>query len=98
MLLKRLQTPFQTLEMLTDRLAQADSWTLKVDTHKETGKLFQVTLQGQGSNANIRKAEDKGQVAARKLHISSSCWNNKKSIPKVSPDSASLALLCEVEN
>lgn len=57
--------------MLTDRLAQADSWALKVDTHKETGELFQVTLQGQGSNANIRKAEDKGQGTARRPSISS---------------------------
>lgn len=97
MLLKRLQTPFRTLEMLTDRLAQADSWALKVDTHKETGKLFQVTLQGQGSNANIRKAEDKGQVAVRKPYISSSYWLINH-IQKVSPDSPSLSLLCEVEN
>lgn len=97
MLLKRLQTPSQTLEILIDRLAQADSWALKVDTHKEAGKLFQVTLQGQGSNANIRKAGDKGQVAARKPYISSSRWLINH-IQKVSPDSFSLALLCEVEN
>lgn len=70
MFLKRLQTPSQTLEILIDRLAQANSWALKVDTHKETGKLFQVTLQGQASNANIRKDEDEGRVAARKaLHF-----------------------------
>lgn len=97
MLLKRRQTPSQTLEILIDRLAQADSWAVKVDTHKETAKLFQVTLQGQGSNANIRKAEDKGQVAARKPCIPLSCWLINH-ILKVSPDSLSLALLCEVEN
>lgn len=73
MLLQRLQTPSQTLEILIDRLTQADSWALKVDTHKETSKLFQVTLQGQSSNANTGKAEDKGQVAARTPSISLSC-------------------------
>lgn len=82
--------------MLIDTLAQADSWALKVDTHKETGQLVRVTLQGQGSGANIRKAEDKGQVAARKPSISSNCWLINH-IQIVSPDSPSLALLCEVE-
>lgn len=66
MLLNRLQTPSRTLEILIDKLAQTDSWALKVVTHKEAGKSFQVTLQGQGSNANMRKAKDKGQVATRK--------------------------------
>lgn len=97
MFLKRLQTPSQTLEILIDRLAQADSCALKVDTHKETSKLFQVTLQGQGSNANIRKAEDRGQVAARKPSISLNCQLINH-IQKLSPVSLSLALLCEVEN
>lgn len=73
MLLNRLQTPSHTLKILIDRLAQADIWALKVDTHKETGELFQVTLQGQGSNANIRKAEDEGQVAAREPYSALSC-------------------------
>ena len=97
MLLQRLHTPFRTLEILTDRLAQADSWALKVDTQKEAGKLFQVTLQGQGSNANIRKAADRGQVAARKPSISSNCWliNHFQKYQQIPP---SLALLSEVEN
>ena len=97
MLLQRLHTPFQTLEILTDRLAEADSWALKVDTQKEAGKLFQVTLQGQGSNANLRKATDRGQVAARKPSISSNCWliNHFQKYPRFPP---SLALLSEVEN
>ena len=98
MLLRGLQTPPQTLEILIDRRAQAGSWALKVDTHKETGKLFQVTLQGQGSNANIRNAEDKGQAAARKPSLSLSC-RLINHIQTVSPDSCSLVLLlCEVEN
>lgn len=68
-----------------------------MDTHKEIGKLFQVTLQGQGSNANIRKAEDKGQVVARRPYISLNCLLINH-IPKESPNPLSLALLCEVEN
>lgn len=83
MLLQRLHTPFRTLEILLDRLAEADSCALKVDTQKEAGKLFQGTLQGQGSNANIRKAADRGQVAARKpLHFLELLVN--KSFSKVS--------------
>lgn len=73
MLFNGLQTPSQTLEILIDRPAQTDSQALKVDTHKEIGKLFQVTLQGQGSNANIERAENTGQVAARKPHSPDSC-------------------------
>lgn len=69
MFLKRLQTPSQTLEILIDILAQADSWALNMDIHKDTGKLFQVTLQGQGNSANIRKDEDQGQVIARKPSV-----------------------------
>lgn len=56
MLLKSPQTPSPALEVLIDRHVQADSRALRVDTHKETGEPFQVTLQGQGSNANIRRS------------------------------------------